>query len=444
MVDQELNGGDRILEVAVEHLKQQSIPEFPNPMVNFPVDREQPQYVELNSKSASRASSPFFSRYSLFAAAVVFAMVAGGFALLPWESSSQKAFAQMQAAIRKLNSVAFELTLYSGDKLTGRGQVNYSKAGDARVDSGLVSHVLNVANNEYMTVDHAKQAVTIQPVYDMAEIQAKIAGEFGAIQNLGPIPSTTMRTVTNEGKPAKEFKSVWDGSVATVLVDAKTNLPMKIEVDRGKSQDGQPIREIAMNFQFNVNLPESSFAIVPPKGYDVKRIERRDPIRSSENLVLTIGQGVGPVRFRMSLQDVRNQLGDPDSFDSKPAMVAELDENEQLKLPMKLVPAEPPQLVGVMQYRSLGLQIELSSIEGVEWIRCYEKRLPWNRFAGMTSQGIKIGMSKGEVKALLENEQSVDKNWNQTDDRWLLNGMDIVFANNKCVEIVLSKPNLAK
>ncbi|QDV25911.1 hypothetical protein [Aureliella helgolandensis] len=444
MVRQEFNQGDEILEMAVQQFKQQSIPEFTNPSVAFPVESASRQHIGLASNFLKRRSSTFSNRRLVLAVGVVFAIVIGGFSVLPWESTSQRAFAQMQEAIRDLNSLVFEMKSYSGEEVTGKYHISYAQAGDVRMDSGLVSHILNVAKEEYMIVDDANRAVTIQPVYDMAAIQEKLAGVFGALLNLEPLPSTTMRTVSNDGKPAKEFKTVWDGSVATVIVDAKTNLPMKIELDRGKSQHDKPIREVATNFQFNVSLPDSSFAILPPNGYGVERIERHDPIVSSDSLILTIGKGVGPVRFGMSLQEVRNQLGDPDSFESKPTLVAELDEKGQLKLPMQLVPADPPQIVGVMQYRSLGLQIDVSSIEGVEWIRCYEKRLTWNRFGGMTSHGIKIGMSKNEVKSVLEKDESASRNWKQADDRWLLSGMDVVFENDKCVNITLGKPNIAK
>ena len=439
MVGQELNQGDEILDVAIQHLRQQPIPEFPNPSVEFPIDLEQRQRVKLAADSMSTTGNHYSGRRSLLAMAAVVAIVLGSLAILPWENASQKAYAQVQEAMRNLNSLVFDLRSYSGDQVTMQGKIAYTKSGDVRLDSGLAVHVLNAAKAEYMIVDDAKRTVTIQPVYDVAAIQQKILGEFTALLNLGPLPSTTMRTITKDGKLAKEFKAVWDGSVATVVVDAKTNLPMTIESDRGKNQDGQLVREIASNFQFNVSLPDSSFAIIPPQGYVVNRIARHDPIKSSTGLVLTAGTGLGPIHFGMSLQEVRNELGDPDSFESKPALLAELDEKGQLKMPMKLVPANPPQLIGVMQYRTLGVQIEVSSIAGVEWIRCYEKRMTWAGFEGMTSHGIRIGMTKDEAKSLVR-EEPADRRWKTDDDRWLLKGMDVVFENGKCVEITIGKP----
>ncbi len=441
MVRQEFNQGDEILEMAVQHFKQQSIPEFTNPSVAFPVESASRQHIGLASNFLKRRSSTFLNRRLVLAVGVVFAIVIGGFSVLPWESTSQRAFAQMQEAIRNLSSLVFEMKSYSGEEVTGKYHISYAQAGDVRMDSAFGAHVLNASQEEYMVVNDAKRVATIQPVYDLASIQEKTAGVFGALLNLKPLPSTTMRTVNSGGKLAREFKIVWDGSVATVIVDAETNLPISIELDRGKSQDGRPLREVASSFKFNVSLADSSFAILPPNGYDVERIERHDPVISSEGLALTIGKGLGPVRFGMSLQEVRNHLGDPDSFESKPAMVEELDENGQISLPIKLVPIDPSQMIGVMQYHSLGLQIDVSSIEGVEWIRCYEKRMTWDRFAGMTSQGIKIGMSKNEVKSLLVKQELSEKNWKPTDDRWLLNGMDIVFEDDKCVEITIGKPN---
>ena len=56
----------------------------------------------------------------------------------------------------------------------------------------------------------------------------------------------------------------------------------------------------------------------------------------------------------------------------------------------------------------------------------------------------KIGMSKQEVKAMLEKEESISKNWKQVDDRWLLNGMDIVFEKDKCVEVAIGSSNFIR
>ncbi len=441
MVDQESSHGEQILAVAVQHFREQSIPEFPNPVVDFPVAYGQLEHVELKSCSKSSVG-PLFPRRRLFlVAAVVFAIVLGGFAVLPWKSANQKAFAQMQEAIRNLNSLVFEMKSYSGDQETGRYQISHTKSGGVRMDSGLVSHILNVSKEEYMIVDDANQAVTIQPVYDTSEIQRKVTEPLAILLDLEPLPSTNMRTVVIEGKLAKEFKTVWDGSAATVIVDAQTNLPITIELDRGKGQDGKPIREVATNFQFNVSIADSTFAILPPNGYRVERMERRDPIVSSESLVLTLGKGVGPIHFGMSLQEVRDQLGPPDSFKSEPDMVPELDEKGRPKFPMKFVPVDPPQTVGRMEYRSLGLIVDVSSIRGVEWIRCFEKRATQNRFEGMTSHGIKIGMSKDEVQSVLDQEGLTVQDGYKFDNVWICNGMNLVFEKDKCVEIVIGKPN---
>ncbi len=444
MVTQGFNQGDKILELAIQHLRAQPIPEFPDPTVELPLDLAQRDPIELKSNAINRKHVAISRRRSLSLAAAAFAAIAGGFAFWPWETSSQKAFAQLQEAVRSLNSLVFELKSYSGDQVTGQFQITYAKSGDVRMDSGLAVHILNATSAEYTTVDDTKRTVTIQPVYNMAAIQEQIAGPIGALLNLKPLSSTTMRALTNDGKLAKEFKTVWDGSVATILVDDKTNLPIRIELDRGKSEGNKPIREIATNFKFNVRIEPSQFTLLPPKGYEVTRIEKRDANVSSDQLVLTAGAGLGPVRFGMSLQEVRNQLGNPDSFISIPDLVPELDEKGQLKIPMKFVQANPPKTFVGMHYPSLGLRIDVSPVEGVEWIRCYEKRWTWNRFAGMTSHGVKIGMTKQEVNAILEKVDSIRKDWNQGGDRWHLDGMDIVFEKDKCVEITLGRSNLVK
>ncbi|XZE37008.1 LolA family protein [Pirellulaceae bacterium SH501] len=444
MASQDLKYGEKILEVAIQNFRLQTVPDFPNPKVEFPSTREHLHKDNSKPSLINKLGGAILKRRSLPLAVAVCTVIAGFFAIWPWESANQRAVAQLQEVVHSLNSLVFELKSHSGDQVTGQFKITYAKPGNARMDSALAVHIFNATNAEYTIVDDAKRSVTIQPVYDATAVQNQLAGPLVALLNLEPLPSTKMRTLTVDGKLAKELKTVWDGSSATVLVDARTNLPIKIELDRGTSENGKQIRDVATNFQFNINLDSSCFTPNLPEGYEVSRIERHDTIRSSDHLVLITGSGIGPVRFGMTLQEVRNYFGDPDSFSSKPSLTAELDDNGKLKIPMRLVPADPPQMVGVMQYRSLGLQIELSSIDGVKWIRCYESKETWNRFTGMTSHGIKIGMSKQDVETLLEKDQSAIKDLRRVDNRWLLNGMDIVFENDKCVELSIGKSHFVK
>lgn len=140
----------------------------------------------------------------------------------------------------------------------------------------------------------------------------------------------------------------------------------------------------------------------------------------------------------MSFKEVVSFLGEPDSFESKPALEADVDDKGRLKLPMKLVPANPPYNVVLMHYRSLGVRIDISSLDGVQWIRCHEKTLFHKQFTGKTSEGIQIGMSKKEVLSLLKPRLKTGaENWQPQDALWLLKGMTIEFKNDRCVGISL-------
>ncbi len=118
MVTQGFNQGDKILELAIQHLRAQPIPEFPDPTVELPLDLAQRDPIELKSNAINRKHVAISRRRSLSLAAAAFAAIAGGFAFWPWETSSQKAFAQLQEAVRSLNSLVFELKSYSGDQVT--------------------------------------------------------------------------------------------------------------------------------------------------------------------------------------------------------------------------------------------------------------------------------------------------------------------------------------
>lgn len=429
MVQQNLDRADDLLELAIRGFQEQSIPPFTNPKVAFPkARRKKPRIIDVEAPVTQLRPPANFRRRIAIAAGLGLTFLVASFSIFPWETASQKAFGQVQQAIRGLRSAVFEMNLYEDDKLIEKWKFSYLQPGSIRANSSLGAHVLNMDDAQYMHIDDANRTATIQPVYNPASMQQLAAGYFGALLSLKSIEPTSMRDTGFRGRPAREIRTVWDGSVATVIVNPETNLPLQIELDRGQSQTGKPLREVVSNFDFNVDLDISTFAISPPANYEVVRIESREPSIASENLVATPGEGLGPVRFGMSLNEVVNLLGEPDSVESKPGLEADVDDKGRLKLPMKLVPANPPYNVVLMHYRSLGVRIDISSLDGVQWIRCHEKTPFHKQFAGKTSEGIQIGMSRKEVLALLDPKQKP-------------NGMTIEFKNDKCVGITLGITN---
>ena len=444
MVENESSRGDEILEMALVHLQQQPIPEFTNPIVVFPAERDS-QHPKSRSalKRSIGASVNLFHRRWVIAAGIALAILCGAFSIFPWTSSNLVAFGQVQEAIRGLRSLKFEMKTFVGDQVTGRFRITYSQTGSVRAESGLESHILNAAQKEYMFVKDSNRTAIIQPVYDNETIKERIFGSLDVLFQVQPLPTTRIRSLVMDGKPVRELSTVWDGSVANVLVDAKTNLPISIELDRGKNSEGKVIREELSQFEFDFDIDPSLFAIDPPKDYAITRIEQLESPKSSEQLTLTLGQGIGPVRFGMSLQEVRNHFGNPSTFESQPGMEFDRDENGQPKFPMKLVPANPPYTIGSMHYHGFGLQIDVSSSAGVEWIRCYEASLTRRGFEGKTSQGIQIGMPKSDAMKIIDENALFSRNGKPTlsDDHWTLNGMDIQFRDDKCSVITIGIQN---
>jgi outer membrane lipoprotein-sorting protein len=444
MVENESSRGDEILEMALVHLQRQPIPEFTNPIVVFSAesDSRHPKSRFAVKRTIRASINPFHHRW-VIAAGIAIAILCGTFSIFPGTSSNLVAFGQVQEAIRGLRSLKFEQKTFVGDQVTGRFKITYSQAGNIRLESGLESHILNATQKEYMSVNDSKRTAIIQPVYDKDAIKERIFGSLDVLFQIQPLQTTHIRSLVMNGRPVRELSTVWDGSVAKVLVDAKTNLPISIGLDRGKNQDGIAIREELSQFEFDFDIQPSLFAIDPPKNYEITRIERNEPPKSSEQLTLTLGEGIGPVRFGMSLQEVRNLFGDPSTFESLPGTEIDVDENGDPKLPMKLVPANPPYVIGVMHYRGLGLRIDVSSTNGVEWIRCYETSLTSKGFEGKTANGIQIGMPKSDVMKIIDENDLFSRNGKPmlSDDHWVLNGIDIGFRDDKCSVIAIGIQN---
>jgi hypothetical protein len=138
-------------------------------------------------------------------------------------------------------------------------------------------------------LNDSKRKAIIQPVYDEDAIRERIFGSLDVLFQVQPLPRTHIRSLVRDGKPMRELSTVWDGSVAKVLVDGKTNLPISIELDREKNRDGKAIREELSQFEFDFPTDPFLFAIDPPKDYDITRIERNEPPKSSEQLILRLG-----------------------------------------------------------------------------------------------------------------------------------------------------------
>ncbi|MEM9644821.1 MAG: hypothetical protein AAF989_07495 [Planctomycetota bacterium] len=339
--------------------------------------------------------------------AVVVASLVFAAVFIPWGNSASRAFAQVQQAVREASSIALSMQTFEGEELIDTRRVWYRPDGMMRAEGAFDLHVVNAKSGEMLSVDHARKAAKIQPVYDMDSMRKVVGGAMNALGDMRPIEGTGIREERLGGRVVQEFKAVWDGSVVTVLADAGSRLPIRLEVDRGEGPEGRQRREVIESIRFDVPLDEADFLMIPPKGYKLERVERREPKLAAATYVLSTDKGLGPVQFGMSVDEVRSVLGPPEGTETRPGMEAQMKDGKPVIVPGKgfhLIPADPPFSVIELRYDAMGFRIGLTSTEGVTHIRCFEAKTygpASRRFLGETSNGIKIGMDRAEIESRL-------------------------------------------
>lgn len=128
------------------------------------------------------------------------------------------------------------------------------------------------------------------------------------------------------------------------------------------------------NFKYNIELEDSRFTLAPPEGYTITTEgsppKRRSDRWPAEKLLLTVGEGIGPVKFGMSKEQVVEMFGEP----------------EQIRRSQ------------LWHYNSQGFDIIFDSADGgVHTISCEPESLTQRAFQGKTREGIGLGSSPEDV-----------------------------------------------
>lgn len=151
-------------------------------------------------------------------------------------------------------------------------------------------------------------------------------------------------------------------------------------------------RVVFDEFVFDKPLDEELFSFEPPKGYKVESFGTAkfpDP-PADEDLqkpVLTPNVGIGPVKFGMSLDEVKKLLGEPE----KVIPVGDRGAN--------------------VEYYSRGYGMFVSETLGVVTINALSQpffAVRVREFAGRTDKGVRIGSTEDDVRRAYGEPSSVD------------------------------------
>ena len=167
------------------------------------------------------------------------------------------AFAQVQERIKEARTVKYNFVLNGNVRGKTRCVISGLRS---RYDSEATTVIRVPAKKMTLHLDHVKRtaefhhdAATQRRTTDMYERLRDIAAR--SVKDLGE------RRVDGVQAIGFEVPEVGNDQAVTVWVDPKSHLPMKIVASGGRVQQ---------DFEFNVDVPESTFDLSVPEGYFVE------------------------------------------------------------------------------------------------------------------------------------------------------------------------------
>ena len=340
----------------------------------------------------------------MFTVATVLVIIAASIALPTMFSPSTAAgFAQVREQLDRILTITFDgrleapgtttETLHLMSRSDGRSREQYADGRyvvSERTESCWTRMEVNPATNTVRISYGFPQALP----FDLLSSVRDLPESTGAI-------AIKPRTINGRTYPGLliAVEVLKTSQQIRLWIDPETHLPVHGEVttvveqghsdgDTGKHR-GDTQRAVATisNFKYNIELKDSLFALVPPDGYTVVtegsppkgRTDRWPP----EKLLLTVGEGIGPVKFGMSKEQVAKMFGEPEvrreptrhSFQN-----GQVIETEQ------------------WYYNSQGFSVSFRTPGGLSFVDCRPAGFMQRAFQGRTREGIGLGSSAEDVR----------------------------------------------
>ncbi len=356
----------------------------------------------------------------------------GGLVVWLLSGTAPIAFSEVQAAVKASGSMTCrQLTKINGKvKETTTLQILANGIARAEEEDGGYTITDPVNHRALFVRPESKEAVLIEgmntPPINLYELIKKLPNDAAA----QPLPRKKLdgKDVLGFMVPAPCDSGYCKGEKLTLTVwaDAGTRLPVRIETG-DKDEKGDLIETIVDQIVFDKALDEKLFLLEPPDGYKLRTegvanfpAPPADP--KLKDLVVTLREGIGDVKFFMAREEVEKALGKADE-------VKEFAKN-----------------VVLMNYGSRGLFIQVSKTRGVIAITCTCQQMNFNRirdFSGKTNKGIAMGASAADViKAYGEpsRKDSNEKDGGQTTLYYDKLFAWFSFRDDKLLEIFLRFP----
>lgn len=394
---------DQLLDAVIERLKRREAPPMPRSLLEPPPKRTGHKEMARpgrTSRSWARARPAQVSAIVFAVASVVFFLTVGRFGQRTF------AFGDVQKAIGATKSMMYQLSVVNRDEPPVIFKVSClgTDRSRAEISNGDVE-IVNGREGAAMSLSRVNRTAVIRLMVPSPEFSEVMAHQITRFSTLPEKAGRRIGEREDNGSKVVDFLVEFDEHDYTVTVDEKTKLPIRMEFATDQlAGTGQHYRELFSDFQFDVLLDESLFAITPPPGYRVERNQLPDGAPPDDrSLVVSPEIGIGPVRFGMSEAQIVQLLGKPDQSTTGDSTMPPQTKTGLYSKPQTSVST-------TLHYDSRGFQLDVSSLfrigestfpgYGLFGIRVFNEvdRLPTCRaFQGKTREGIRLGATPDDV-----------------------------------------------
>ena len=253
------------------------------------------------------------------AAAAVILVVLGGFSLLPRGFDSHEAIAKAIEQVRAIRTLSFMTTTdIPGQDVTVTVKTYVHDSGRMRQEISEPAEAINIIDfkqGQILSLVHQAKLAQIIDISGMPEEQMPkdMVQEFSQID---PDHTTYLRDEDRNGVKTHVYQMDQGPISGTVWIDAKTRLPVAMEVQMPAIEGREQPKIIFDRFDWDVQIDPALFSLEIPEGYETKTVDMSNPTEDDWVMMLRIWAALtqGPFPDEMdpsNLNTISQLLHDP-------------------------------------------------------------------------------------------------------------------------------------
>lgn len=349
--------------------------------------------------------------------------------------SPSAAFGDVQEAASAFKSLRYRCLDFHGEQdpyVSTR--VSVRGVGSHADGPGGSETITNLKDRRMLWIEHqARRAILYQLYLEDGQPEGDKFEE--RMRNL-PRDAKDLGTANFNGKKVLRFAFSHLGEYV-VLADPATKRPLRLELklDKGLPRN-RPFREVFTDFVFDAPVSESLFKLDIPSGYSVERCEEPRDRKSVDMRALIVSptKGIGSVRMGASKDEVITFFGTPDWTESQGRS------SRRATAPRATPgPGEVEVVRERLHYNSLGFEVMVSNVGGMNQFRCLPVGAIARKFLGKTDTGIQLGASIDDV-IQAHGAPEVKSHFRETSLRYVHKGWEFLFSDGKLKSFSAFRP----